>query len=151
MWEFVVGVYLWRCWTHPRTRSVRGGLNTDVLLPHRESLEFHHNEMSAMSQKVRACLGETGLRVRKIHYDLPSSPGGWATKTADFINNVNPAGTVPVLVHNGHPIYESHEQIVYIDQVGFLGNDRNFPIHISTLSAFILKCCRSLCQRMGPS
>jgi glutathione S-transferase len=26
---------------------------------------------------------------------------------------VNPAGTVPVLVHKGHPIYESHEQIRY--------------------------------------
>ncbi|MCH8149689.1 MAG: acyltransferase domain-containing protein, partial [Planctomycetes bacterium] len=27
--------------------------------------------------------------------------------------SVNPAGTVPVLVHNGHPIYESHAQIRY--------------------------------------
>ena len=35
----------------------------------------------------------------------------------DYLNNVNPAGTVPVLLHNGHPIYESHEQIVYIDKV----------------------------------
>ena len=35
----------------------------------------------------------------------------------DYLNNVNPAGTVPVLLHNGHPIYESHEQIVYIDRV----------------------------------
>ncbi len=26
---------------------------------------------------------------------------------------MNPAGTVPVLVHEGHPIYESHEQIRY--------------------------------------
>ena len=124
MWEFVVGFVLganfWRCWTYPRTRPVRPGPNTDLLLPHREPIEFHHNETSSMSQKVRACLGETGLQVRKIHHDLPSSPGGWETKTADYINNVNPAGTVPVLVHNGHPIYESHEQIVYIDQVWFL-------------------------------
>ena len=36
---------------------------------------------------------------------------------ADYLNNVNPAGTVPVLLHNGHPIYESHEQIMYIDKV----------------------------------
>ena len=35
----------------------------------------------------------------------------------DYLNNVNPAGTVPVLLHNGHPIYESHEQIMYIDKV----------------------------------
>jgi glutathione S-transferase len=26
---------------------------------------------------------------------------------------VNPAGTVPVLVHGGHPVYESHDEIVY--------------------------------------
>jgi hypothetical protein len=31
--------------------------------------------------------------------------------------NINPAGTVPVLVHKEHPIYESHEQIVYINDV----------------------------------
>ena len=36
----------------------------------------------------------------------------------DYLNNVNPAGTVPVLVHNGHPVYESHEQILYIDRSG---------------------------------
>jgi glutathione S-transferase len=29
---------------------------------------------------------------------------------------VNPGGTVPVLVHQGHSIYESHEQIVYAAQ-----------------------------------
>ena len=35
----------------------------------------------------------------------------------EYLRDVNPAGTVPVLIHNGHPVYESHEQIVYIDQV----------------------------------
>ena len=38
----------------------------------------------------------------------------------DYLSNVNPAGTVPVLVHNGHPVYESHEQILYIDRSGSL-------------------------------
>ena len=40
---------------------------------------------------------------------------------------MNPAGTVPVLVHNGHPIYESHEQIVYIDQVLMPGGPKLTP------------------------
>ena len=31
---------------------------------------------------------------------------------ADYLTNVNPAGTVPVLVHQGHPVYESHEQVM---------------------------------------
>ena len=39
----------------------------------------------------------------------------------DYLSNVNPAGTVPVLVHNGHPVYESHEQILYIDRSGVRG------------------------------
>ena len=57
---------------------------------------------------------------RKIHHLLPSS-GGWETKMPDYLSNVNPAGTVPVLVHNGHPVYESHEQILYIDRSGVRG------------------------------
>ena len=43
--------------------------------------------------------------------------GGWETKMPDYLTNVNPAGTVPVLIHNGHPVYESQEQIIYIDNV----------------------------------
>ena len=39
----------------------------------------------------------------------------------EYLRDVNPAGTVPVLIHNGHPVYESHEQIVYIDQVKIEG------------------------------
>ena len=88
---------------------------------------------------MRACLGETGLKAKFIHHTLPSS-GGWETKVTntkgegfvtvqrdvlqknifqglEYLRDVNPAGTVPVLIHNGHPVYESHEQIVYIDQV----------------------------------
>jgi glutathione S-transferase len=130
MWEFIIGfllgIYFWRCWTHPRTRSVKPGLNSDITLPHDEELELHHNMLSSCSQKVRACLGETGLKHRKIHHILPSS-GSWETKKADYLNNINPAGTVPVLIHNGHPIYESHEQIVYIDQVLMPGGPKLTP------------------------
>jgi len=130
MWEliigFLLGIYFWRCWTYPRTKSVKHGLNKDVTLPHHEELELHHNMLSSCSQKVRAVLGETGLKHRKIHHILPSS-GGWETKGVDYLNNVNPAGTVPVLIHNGHPIYESHEQIVYIDQVLMPGGPKLTP------------------------
>jgi len=123
---FLLGIYFWRCWTWPRVKKVKPGLNKDKILPHVEELELHHNTLSSCSQKVRACLGETGLKHRKIHHILPSS-GGWETKTADYLNNVNPAGTVPVLVHNGHPIYESHEQIMYIDQVLMPGGPKLTP------------------------
>ena len=123
---FLFGIYFWRCWTWPRVRKVKPGLNKNIILPHFEDLELHHNTLSSCSQKVRACLGETGLKHRKIHHILPSS-GDWETKTADYLNNVNPAGTVPVLVHNGHPIYESHEQIAYIDQVLMPGGPKLTP------------------------
>ena len=46
---------------------------------------------------------------------LPSS-GSYETKMPWFLR-INPAGTVPVLIHDGHPVYESHEQIVYIDDI----------------------------------
>ena len=123
---FLLGMYFWRCWTWPRVRSVKPGLNKNVILPHVEELEIHHNTMSSNSQKVRVCLGETGLKHRQIHHVLPTS-GSWSTKCADFLSKVNPAGTVPVLVHNGHPIYESHEQILYIDQVLMPGGPRLTP------------------------
>jgi glutathione S-transferase len=40
--------------------------------------------------------------------------GSYETLSREFLA-VNPAGTVPVLVHRGHPIYESHEQIRYAE------------------------------------
>ena len=45
----------------------------------------------------------------------------WETQSAAYLTQVNPAGTVPVLVHHGHPVYESHEQILYIDRSGVRG------------------------------
>ena len=58
---------------------------------------------------------EAEVEFKSIHVMLPPS-GSYDTKTAAFLA-INPAGTVPVLVHNGHPIYESHEQVKYIQVV----------------------------------
>jgi len=130
MWEFVIGfafgMYFWRCWTHPRTKKVKPGLNADILLPHTDELVLHYNMLSSCSQKVRACLGEAGLKHRMVHHSLPSS-GGWETKSVDYLSNINPAGTVPVLLHNGHPVYESHEQIQYIERVLMGGDSKLTP------------------------
>jgi glutathione S-transferase len=40
---------------------------------------------------------------------------------------VNPGGTVPVLVHDGHPIYESHAQIRYAAERAPAGSPRLTP------------------------
>ena len=84
---FLIGVYFWRCWTWPRTRKVNPGLNRNIILPHSTELELHYSTLSSCSQKVRACLGETGLKFKAIHHVLP--PNGWETKCPDYLNNVN--------------------------------------------------------------
>ena len=54
---FLLGIYFWRCWTWPRVRKVKAGLCKDVILPHTENLELHHNTLSSCSQKV--CTGNS--------------------------------------------------------------------------------------------
>lgn len=118
MWEFIIGfllgIYFWYAWSHPKVRPVQGGYRHDIVLPHTEELELYYHPYSANSRKVTTCLGETGLKFKSHIVHLPSA-GSWESKKEKFLR-INPAGTVPVLVHNGHPIYESHEQIVYINQ-----------------------------------
>ena len=62
--------------------------------------------------QVRTVLCEAGVPFKSIHVYLRSS-GSYETRTKEYLK-INPAGTVPVLVHNGHPIYESHEQVKYV-------------------------------------
>ena len=87
------------------------GLHPEITLPHEGEWELFHNGFSLCSKKVRVCLVELGLDWRGRHVHLIET-GAYENVGRDFLH-VNPAGTVPVLVHEGHPIYESHEQIVY--------------------------------------
>lgn len=61
--------------------------------------------------KVRVCLAELSLPHASHPVDLIET-GAYENIRPHFLA-VNPAGTVPVLVHRGHPVYESHEQIRY--------------------------------------
>ena len=94
---------------HRRTRAMAGGLHTDISLPHDQEFELYHNALSLCSTKVRVCLAELGIDYASHHIDLIET-GSYENIGRHFLK-VNPAGTVPVLVHDGHPIYESHEQI----------------------------------------
>lgn len=96
---------------HRRTRPMSGGLHAEISLPYEEEFELYHNALSLCSKKVRVCLAELGLRYRSHPVDLIET-GAYENLSRAFLA-VNPAGTVPVLVHKGHPIYESHEQIRY--------------------------------------
>ncbi|MBX3027794.1 glutathione S-transferase family protein [bacterium] len=98
-----------------------GGLHPEITLPHEAEWELYHNSFSLCSKKVRVCLAELGLayRSRPIHL---IETGAYENVSRAFLA-INPAGTVPVLVHQGHPVYESHEQISYAARHGARGGE----------------------------
>jgi glutathione S-transferase len=104
---------LWWLWEsrHRRTHPVPPGLQKDVTLPFEQEFELYHNALSLCSMKTRVCLAELGVRYASHPIDLVET-GSYETLSRHFLK-VNPGGTVPVLVHRGHPVYESHEQIRY--------------------------------------
>ena len=105
-----LGWWLWER-SHRKTHPVPAGLQTDVSLPYEQDFELYHNALSLCSMKTRVCLAELGVEYRSHPIDLIET-GSYETLSRHFLA-VNPAGTVPVLVHRGHPVYESHEQIRY--------------------------------------
>jgi glutathione S-transferase len=92
-----------------RRHPVEPGHHPEITLPHEREFELHHNALSLCSMKVRVCLAELGIDYAGHPVDLIET--GAYENIRPALLAVNPAGTVPVLVHEGHPIYESHEQI----------------------------------------
>jgi glutathione S-transferase len=103
----------WWGWekAHRRTHPVPPGHRPEIDLPHEQEVELYHNALSLCSMKARLCLAELRIPYRSHHIDLIET-GAYENIRRRFLA-VNPGGTVPVLVHRGHPIYESHEQIRY--------------------------------------
>jgi glutathione S-transferase len=108
-----VGSFLW--WLlESRKRKRHGvlpGYQRDLEFPHDEPFELYHNALSLCSMKTRVCLSELGISYKSHHIDLIET--GAYENIRPRLLSVNPGGTVPVLLHHGHPIYESHEQIRY--------------------------------------
>ena len=88
-----------------------GGLQPDIEIPHVREFELYHNALSLCSMKARVCMAELGIPYESHPIDLIET-GCYENIRPAFLA-VNPGGTVPVLVHDGHPVYESHEQIRY--------------------------------------
>jgi len=105
-----VGGFVWES-RRRRRHPVAPGFQADVVLPHEQAFELYHNALSLCSMKSRVCLAELGIAYKSHPIDLIET-GAYENIRPRFLA-VNPAGTVPVLVHNGHPVYESHEQIRY--------------------------------------
>jgi glutathione S-transferase len=99
---------------HRKTGSVPAGLAREVTLPHEREFELYHNAFSLCSKKLRVCLAELGIDYLSHPIDLIET-GRYENLSRRFLR-VNPAATVPVLVHDGHPVYESHEQIAYLGE-----------------------------------
>ncbi len=95
-----------------KTRSMPPGLQKQIKLPHTQLWTLYHNAFSLCSKKIRVCLAEYDVRYDNKTIDLIET-GRYENISRTFLQ-VNPAATVPVLLHNGHPIYESHEQLKYV-------------------------------------
>lgn len=91
--------------------KLSGGLHPEITLSHSQEWELYHNSFSLCSKKLRVCMAELGLSYRSHHIHLIET-GAYENVSRTYLK-VNPAGLVPVLVHRGHPVYESHDEIVY--------------------------------------
>ncbi|MBM4243287.1 MAG: glutathione S-transferase family protein [Deltaproteobacteria bacterium] len=105
------GAWYWRERGLRRTHAMAGGLHADRALPHDVEFELYHNDFSLCSKKIRMCLAELGIPYASHHVDLIET-GSYETLSRRFLA-VNPAALVPVLVHDGHPVYESHDILLY--------------------------------------
>jgi len=94
-----------------RRHPVPEGHQADIEIPAEQEFELYHNALSLCSMKSRLCMAELQIPYKSHHIDLIET-GTYENISRHFLK-VNPGGTVPVLVHKGHPIYESHEQIRY--------------------------------------
>jgi glutathione S-transferase len=109
----LIGALAWWAFENARrkTHVVPAGYQQAVEIPYRQEFELYHNALSLCSMKARLCMAELGVPYESHAIDLIET-GCYENIRPAFLA-VNPGGTVPVLVHNGHPIYESHEQIRY--------------------------------------
>lgn len=112
---FVIAAALVGAWafenSRRKTHPVPEGYQPDIDLPYTDEFELYHNALSLCSMKSRVCLSELAIPYKSHHIDLIET--GAYENIRDKLLSVNPGGTVPVLVHHGHPIYESHMQIRY--------------------------------------
>jgi len=117
-----------------RTHRPDGGLHPEITVTHTQEWELYHNSLSLCSKKLRVCLAELRAAVRQSSHQ--PHRGGRLRERQPALPAVNPGGTVPVLVHNGHPVYESHDEIV---------------MRHGTRASAAARCCRRILKRRPSS
>ncbi|MFT4571975.1 MAG: glutathione S-transferase [Hyphomicrobiaceae bacterium] len=93
------------------THAMPQGYQPNLTFAHEQEFELYHNALSLCSMKTRLCMAELRIPYKSHHIDLIET--GCYENIRPPLLTVNPGGTVPVLLHDGHPVYESHEQIRY--------------------------------------
>ncbi len=94
-----------------RSRPVKGGIKTNITLPHSQEFELYSNEFSHCSRKARLVMAELDIPY-KPHMVSLIECGTYENIRPKYLR-VNRAGLVPTLVHKGHPIYESDDILAY--------------------------------------
>ena len=90
------------------------GAQTYNVINTKDEWTLYHNNFSLCSRKVRTCFEELDIQYVSKHIEIIET--GFAENITNDFLKINPLGTVPVLLHHGKPIYESHEQIKYLCQ-----------------------------------
>jgi glutathione S-transferase len=119
-----IGWWAWEKWQR-RTHPVPEGLRSDIDVPHEQEFELYHNALSLCSMKTRVCLAE--LRIPYASHPIDLIETGAYENIRRRLLSVNSAGTLPVLVHAGHPVYESHAQIRHAAEHAPPGSPRLVP------------------------
>ncbi|GAB5489738.1 MAG: hypothetical protein Pars2KO_33080 [Parasphingorhabdus sp.] len=94
-----------------RTHPVVGGIDRTKNLPHHQEVELYSNSFSHCSRKSRLVMAELDLSYR--HHAIELIETGWYQTISPAYLKINPAGLVPTLVHQGHPVYESDDILAY--------------------------------------
>lgn len=102
------------------TRRVSGGKQVDKKVPVKHSIELYANPFSHCSRKVTLALEECELEFRYNTIHLIET--GWYETISSSFLAINPSGLLPVLVHNGTPVYESDDILMYIDTLSDKGS-----------------------------
>ncbi|KAF7691757.1 ganglioside-induced differentiation-associated protein 1 isoform X2 [Silurus meridionalis] len=75
------------------------------------NLVLYHWTQSFSSQKVRLAIAEKGLRCKEFDVSLPLSE-----HNEPWFMRLNPAGEVPVLVHDGHVVCDPAQIMDYLEE-----------------------------------
>lgn len=108
-----------------KTHPVKGGLHTDISLPHATEFELYGNAFSHCSRKTRLVMAELGIPYTHRPIDLIET-GRYQTLSPEYLR-INPSGLIPTLVHRGHPVFESDDILAYAAAHGAPGAPKLVP------------------------